>query len=263
MSARRRKPPLGQHFLVSESVIHDIIDAIALKTNDTIVEIGPGRGVLTERIVGKVSEFHAIELDSQLAAYLKNKFSADNVKIHTADALKFDYPSVFTENTKVRLIGNLPYSISTELILQLTNHLASIEDFCFMVQREVAQRLTADCGTKQYGRLTVSVSRVLHVEALFDVVAEAFSPPPDVKSTVIHMRPKLTNRVSRELTVQFNELVRIAFSKRRKTLKNALIGYVSEYSLEQVEIDSSLRAEHITVAQFERLAKYLVDKPCT
>jgi len=257
MNARRRKPPLGQHFLVSEPVIQQIIDAIGPRKNDTMVEIGPGPGVLTERLAERVSELHAIELDVRLVKRLKRKFISCGLHVHHCDALEFDYSSLASpDNRKLRFVGNLPYSISTELILLLANRLELAEDICFMVQKEVAERLAASCGTKQYGRLTVSVSRKLSVDVLFDVAPDAFSPPPDVQSSVIHMRPKLTKDTRVCSADRFDELVRVAFSKRRKTLRNALAGNVSETAFERAGIDAGLRAENLTVEQFEQLAQY-------
>ena len=257
MRVRKRKPPLGQHFLVSEPVICRIIDAIGPKFDDTMVEIGPGHGVLTERLGEKVGKLHAIELDSRLAARLRKRLSGRNVAIHHADALQFDYSSVVGDGGKMRLVGNLPYAISTELILLFRSKLGFIEDLCFMVQKEVAQRLTAASGNKQYGRLTVSVARHLHAEVLFDVAPDAFSPPPDVQSSVIHMRPKGTAQTDHYLSDRFDELVRIAFSKRRKTLRNSLAGRITDESFERVNIDSGLRAEDLSVEQFEQLAHQL------
>ena len=254
MRVRKRKPPLGQHFLVSEPIINRIVDAIGPKMDDTMVEIGPGHGALTERLAEKVGKLHAIELDPRLAGQLQENLSGSNVTIHCHDALLFNYASVFGDAGKIRLVGNLPYAISTELILSFRNKLGLVEDFCFMVQKEVAQRLTATSGSKRYGRLTVSVSRHMYCEVLFDVAPDAFSPPPDVQSSVIHMRPTRIAWTDPDHSDRFDELVRIAFSKRRKTLRNSLAGKLTDESFERVNIDGGLRAEDLTVEQFEQLA---------
>ncbi len=254
MSSRKRKPPLGQHFLVSDSVIDRIVDSIQPKPADTLVEIGPGRGALTERLVDRAGMLHAIELDAGLAAQMNKKLAGDNVTIHCADAVKFDYASLCGKTGKIRIAGNLPYYISTQLILLFAKLGEIVEDVCIMVQKEVADRLTAACGSRQYGRITVSVARHMSCELLFNVSPDAFSPVPDVQSSVIHMQPRRIARPDPAITRRFDDLVRAAFSKKRKTLRNSLAGTVTAKMFEHANIDAGLRAEDLTAEQFEQLA---------
>ncbi len=252
-----KKPPLGQHFLVDEQIIQRIIESVSPDENDTMVEIGPGHGALTQRLVGKVRELHAIEIDTRLVSELQSRYSESQAVIHCSDALEFNYSALPKTNGKIRLIGNLPYSISTELISRLVNTCEIVQDICFMVQKEVAKRCTARCGTAQYGRLTVTVSRRMHCETLFDVGPWAFSPPPQVESSVVYMKPKQLAGSCPRLADSFDELVRLAFGQRRKTLRNSLSGKVTDDIFERALIDPGLRAENLTVDQFEQLANQI------
>ncbi len=255
MSAIHRRKRLGQHFLTDAQVIDDIITLISPRANQTIVEIGPGPGALTHRLAASDAELHAIEIDPALIQELQQQFSDDSMTLHHADALKFDYSSVRSKGKDLRIVGNLPYSISTPLMLRLVQFADIIHDMCFMVQYEVAKRLAAECGTHSYGRLTVCVARTFEVESVFDVEPYAFSPPPEVRSSVIVMRPKPLSMTNSEKECAFSELVRLAFGKRRKTLRNALSGAVDDAVFEQAGVDAGLRAENLSVEDYLRLAE--------
>ena len=263
MSASRKRKRLGQHFLVDTQVIDEILMLISPKINQTLVEIGPGRGALTRHLVRSPAELHAIEIDPGLVQGLQKLFRPDALTIHHADALKFDYSSVKREDLGLRIVGNLPYSISTPLMLHLVKFTDIIEDMCFMVQYEVAERLTAECGTSSYGRLTISVNRAFEVETVFHVEPDAFSPPPEVRSSVIVMRPKPVLALDSDSERVFTELVRLAFGKRRKTLRNSLNGVIDVAMFQETGIDAGLRAENLSVENYMELAKCAVARDST
>ena len=260
MTASAKRKRLGQHFLTDRQTVDKIVSLINPKKDDIMIEIGPGHGALTDQIAGKTAAFHAIELDSALADEIQRKFSSESVCVHHIDALKFDFSSVESGDRKLRIVGNLPYSISSQLLIRLLDFADRIEDMVFMVQRELAMRLTAPCGNRDYGRLTVCVSRVMDSEMVFDVPPNAFSPPPEVQSTMIYMRPKNDCAVDSAIVDKFSELVRHAFNNRRKTLKNSLGNFLDESVLTECGVDSSLRAQNVSVDQYLRLAEHAVSR---
>ena len=255
MTFKKSRPLLGQHFLTDPQVIEQIIELINPKPQDTMIEIGPGRGALTERLVNATASLHAIEIDRRLAERLEARLLSDTLHIHRRDALEFDYRAVRNSDEKFRVVGNLPYSISTPLIMKLLECSESVQDMCFMVQREVADRLTAHCGSRKYGRLTVSVARTMNVESVFDVDPDAFSPPPEVQSTFIYLKPKPSYPTNSVVDRMFSELVRQAFGNRRKTLKNSLSRLVNEETFLDSGINSGERAENLSVEQYMQLAE--------
>ncbi len=258
MTASTERKRLGQHFLTDPQIIERIVRLINPNTDEIMVEIGPGRGALTERLAGRTAEFHAIELDPKLFEEIQRKIGSESVHIHHGDALKFDYGSLISGDQKLRIIGNLPYSISSQLIMRLLRFADGIEDLVFMLQREVAARLTALCGGRHYGRLTVSVTRAMHVETVFDVPPSAFSPPPEVQSTMIYMRPKQVAEIDSRTENAFADLVRLAFSNRRKILRNSLGNMLDENDFAECAVDPGLRAQNLTVDQYMRLAECAV-----
>ena len=254
MTANKKRKKLGQHFLVDEHVIVDIVGLINADANETIVEIGPGRGALTRHLARPDIDFHAIEIDPKLVRLLNSEFSDDQLVLHHADALKFDFSSVQRENRKLRIVGNLPYSISTPLLLRMAQYADIIQDMCLMVQYEVAARLTAECGTRDYGRLTVSVGRTFSVESVFNVSPDAFSPPPEVRSTVMYLRTRKLPKSNSASDDMFSDLVRLAFGNRRKTLRNSLGRSIDESVFNDAGIDANLRAQNLGVEHYIRLA---------
>ena len=255
MNRSKRRKRLGQHFLINTQVIDDMIGFINPKENDTIVEIGPGHGALTKRLIHRVKKFYAIEFDAELASKLQNSMNSQTAAVLFGNALEFDYSSVHSDAETFRVVGNLPYSISTQLIINLLDHAEWIQDMCFMVQKEVADRLVAQPGGRDYGRLTVNVSRVFNVDTVFDVSPESFLPPPKVQSTVIFLRPRSTVQADAATAQAFAKLVRLAFGNRRKTLKNSLAGFVGAEVFKNSGIDESLRAQNLSVDHFLRLAR--------
>ncbi len=260
MTAKGKRKRLGQHFLTDSQVIDQIVRLINPAADDIMVEIGPGKGALTERLIGRTRVLHAIEVDPQLAQGLQKHTSSDRFTVHHADALNCDFRSFQTDDSKIRVVGNLPYSISTALIIRLLDFSDCIQDLCFMLQREVAERLSAACGTRQYGRLTVCVARSMEVETVFDVPPGAFSPPPEVQSTVVYMRPRPMQDADSSITREFEELVRLAFCNRRKTLRNSLQGVVDRDIFQECGVDSGLRAQELDVGHYWRLAECLTSR---
>ncbi len=258
MTASKRRKKLGQHFLTDTRVIEDIVSLIRPQPGETIVEIGPGRGALTRHLASPRVNLHAIEVDPFLTERLLQDSCAKSVTLHQADVLQFDLSTIKRKDRKLRIVGNLPYSISTPLMFRLMQYANIIEDMCFMVQYEVARRLTAKCGSSNYGRLTVSIGRIFEVESVFDVSADAFSPPPDVRSSVILMRPRQLPETNLERDSVFSELVRLAFGNRRKTLRNSLGQVIDEAMFREAGIDAGLRAQNLTVKHFVDLAQCAV-----
>lgn len=254
MNHRPRKR-FGQHFLSATDVISDIVDAVAAKPDDTLVEIGPGLGALTEPLANTGAELHAIEFDRDLAGPLKKRFAAfDNVTVHECDALKFDFATLGDD---LRIVSNLPYNISTPMLFRLIEYKHQIRDLILMLQKEVVDRMAAPPGSKSYGRLSIMLGCHMEVQPLFDVPPEAFSPPPKVNSSVVALRP-LPNTAFRISDPDgFSRLVAKAFSQRRKTVRNALKGLADVEQLTEAGIDPTHRPERIPVENWVALANSL------
>jgi 16S rRNA (adenine1518-N6/adenine1519-N6)-dimethyltransferase len=255
MSPHRPRKRFGQHFLTDPGVIEAIISAVAPREGDVIVEIGPGRGAITRSLATRAGALHAIELDRDLAASLRREFdTGTNVAIHEADALNFDFGGL---GESLRIVGNLPYNISTPLLFHLISYRNHIVDMHFMLQKEVVDRMAAGPGSKTYGRLSIMLGCHFQIDALFDVDRQAFDPPPDVTSAVVHLAPVPAGTFVIENEERFTELVAQAFSQRRKTIRNSLRKLADEAMLESVGIDPGLRAESISIADYVRLANTL------
>jgi len=255
MSSHRPRKRFGQHFLMDPGVIGAIVNAIAPREDDVIVEIGPGRGAITRSLAARAGELHAIELDRDLAAGLRTEFDAStNITIHEADALKFDFGTL---GRSMRIVGNLPYNISTPLLFHLISYREHIVDMHFMLQKEVVDRMAAAPGSKTYGRLSIMLGCHFQIDALFDVDRLAFDPSPDVTSAVVRLAPLPAGKFVIEDEDRFAKLVAQAFSQRRKTIRNSLRELVDEAILESVGIDPGLRAEAISIADYVRLANTL------
>ncbi len=245
----------GQHFLHDQKIIEKIIDAIAPDPAETLVEIGPGQGAITLPLLERVSELHVIEIDRDLAANLKERSHGNSsLHIHCSDILKFKLESIF--DNPVKVVGNLPYNISTPIIFHLLGQQDLINTMTFMLQEEVVDRIITGPGTKTYGRLSVMVQSCCHVEKLFRVYPAAFSPPPKVNSAIIRLVPD--KDLSRQINnpMLFATLVREAFSHRRKTIRNSLKSFVHETELVNAKIDPGTRPEQLKVDDFIRLANY-------
>jgi len=245
LRARKR---FGQHFLVDDAVLDNIVRHIRPRPCDRMLEIGPGRGALTQLLCGELDELHGIELDRDLIAGLERRYS--NLVLRQGDVLAVDLPSFFASG-EWRLVGNLPYNLSSPLLLALAPLGRYIIDMHFMLQRELALRLAADPGTKSWGRLSVALQRFWQVEALFDVPPDAFDPPPKVMSQVVRLNPRRELLAVTDESV-LNRVVAAAFGQRRKTLNNSLRDFGFDFS--EFDLMPKQRAEEVSVEQFIAMA---------
>ena len=245
----------GQHFLGDPNIISRIIAALIPSPEDTIVEIGPGKGALTNPLLDKVSLMHAVEIDHDLADFLEqNAQQPDKLRVCRADALKVDFAKLLGKH-RARFVGNLPYNISTALIFHLAAFQDHIIDMHLMLQREVVERLVASAADKQYGRLSVVARCCFQIEALFDVPPQAFMPPPKVMSTFAYFKPQ--SKLSLLALKELDKIVRLAFANRRKTSANALSELFGKEDLEYLGIDPRRRASSLEIDQFLDMLKYL------
>jgi len=255
----------GQNFLHDQGVIYNIISSIQAKPDEHWVEIGPGLGALTEPLLKQGIRLDVVELDRDLVVLLKEKFSQyDKLQIHSADALRFDFSGLLSSSNeaperreKLRVIGNLPYNISTPLMFHLLDNAECIEDMHFMLQKEVVDRICATPGSKKYGRLSVMMQYYCDTELLFDVPPESFTPAPKVTSAIIRLTPHRQPPVQVNDVVKLNRVVTEAFSQRRKTLRNSLKKLIAEEDFAMLNIDQTLRAENISLADFAKLSNLL------
>ncbi len=255
MSALRARKRFGQHFLRDPATTDAIIRAIAPAEDDVIVEIGPGQAVLTAPLAERARTLHAIEIDRDLAADLRLHFAANpGVIVHECDALQIE---LSTLGTALRIVGNLPYNISTPLLFRLLDQRHLITDMHLMLQKEVADRMAAKPGGKAFGRLSVMIGCHFEVHRLFDVGPDAFEPPPAVTSAFVRLTPLPEEFYRISDPHLFSTLVTAAFSQRRKTLRNALRKLVDPDTLAKAGVDPGARAETVTIAQFTALANAL------
>ena len=254
MSHQPRKR-FGQHFLTDESVLDAIVDAIDPRPGEALVEIGPGLGALTRPLLARSERLTAIELDRDLAQRLRHEPRLDVIE---ADVLKVDFRALGrAAGQKLRVVGNLPYNISTPILFHLLDAVDSVADQHFMLQKEVVDRMAALPGGKDYGRLTVMLQWRYTIENVLDVPPEAFEPPPRVNSAVVRMQPlPLPDGVSAPL---LSELVTVAFSQRRKILRNTLGRWLAERGAE-VDFDLQRRAEEVSVQAYLALARALTPR---
>jgi 16S rRNA (adenine1518-N6/adenine1519-N6)-dimethyltransferase len=260
VQTHRARKRFGQHFLHDTSVVARIVRAIGARPGERLVEIGPGLGALTGALLESCENLDVIELDRDLAAKLQADYQGDpRVRVHTGDALKYDFRQLAAPGERLRVVGNLPYNVSTPLLFHLLDQAAVIEDMHFMLQREVVGRLVAQPGGKDYGRLTVMVRLNCDSEKLFDVGAGAFRPAPRVTSAVVHLRVRRDPAVALVEFAAFKGLVTHLFSRRRKTLRNSLRGRLSESELESLGIDPNARPETLDLSAFAVLANALAN----
>jgi 16S rRNA (adenine1518-N6/adenine1519-N6)-dimethyltransferase len=242
----------GQNFLTDQAVLHDIIAAIDPRPDDVMVEIGPGLAAMTRLLLERLRELHVVELDRDLVERLNKTFDAKRLHVHAGDALKYDFAALAPAGGKLRVVGNLPYNISSPLLFHLAEIAPLVQDQHFMLQKEVVERMVAAPGGKTYGRLSVMLQWRYHMELLFVVPPSAFDPPPRVDSAIVRMiplrEPLACDAARLELVVQK------AFSQRRKVLRNCVAGMFSEADLESVGIDPQARAETVGVERYVALA---------
>ena len=249
----------GQNFLHDHNIIYNILSSLQAKPGQHWVEIGPGQGALTEPLSKMGLRLDVVELDRDLVAILIEKFKQSDLKIHSGDALRFDFSSLAVDNEKLRIIGNLPYNISTPLMFHLLDNASSIEDMHFMLQKEVVDRICAIPGSKKYGRLSVMMQYHCATELLFDVPPESFDPAPKVMSAIVRLVPHLIPPVQVNNMAKLNTVVTHAFSQRRKTLRNSLKKIIDENAIKDLNIDPTSRAEVLTLDDFARLSNLLED----
>jgi len=255
--ARKR---FGQNFLHDDSIISDLLGHLQISENQHWVEIGPGLGALTAPLLAENIQLDVVELDRDLVELLQKRFGHNpNISIHSADALKFDFAQLTQNAEKLRIIGNLPYNISTPLLFHLLESAPLIEDMHFMLQKEVVNRICATPGSKKYGRLSVMLQYHCAAEFLFDVPPECFQPAPKVMSAIVKLTPHET-LPEPALGHNLNQVVTQAFSQRRKTLRNALGKLLTEQEIRAADINPDLRAESLSQDDFIRLANVLNTK---
>ena len=263
--ALERRPALarkrfGQHYLVDDLVIEQIIALIAPHDDDGIVEIGPGRGALTRALVASGARVETIEIDRELHSALQRDFAeVENLRIHLADALKFEFDLLAASKPAWKVVGNLPYNISSPLLMRLLTHPAWIARMIFMLQKEVVERLAAAPGSRNYGRLSVMVQRVCHVHSHFVVAPGSFVPAPNVDSCVVELIPSPI-ALAADVEKIFADVVRRAFGQRRKKLRNALAGMASDRAMRQAQVEPDARAEDVSVEQYVALAQTLAQQ---
>jgi 16S rRNA (adenine1518-N6/adenine1519-N6)-dimethyltransferase len=249
------KKRFGQHFLHDKRIVERILAAFDPKAGDHVIEIGPGPGVLTRQLVGRVAVLEAVEIDRDLAARLADEFSESQLILHNTDALEFDFCARAQPGEQLRLIGNLPYNISTPLLFHLLDQLACVHGMLFMLQKEVVDRLAAAPDTEDYGRLSVMIQWRVKVEKLFDVHPGAFTPPPRVDSSIVRLTPHATPPIEIHDPERFAAVVKAAFAHRRKTLRNNLKALVDDEVFAAAGIDPTRRAETLSLQEFAAISE--------
>ncbi|MCE7915357.1 MAG: 16S rRNA (adenine(1518)-N(6)/adenine(1519)-N(6))-dimethyltransferase RsmA [Nitrosomonas sp. PRO4] len=244
----------SQNFLIDQQIIACIIATIGPQKSDRIIEIGPGLGALTAPLLEIVDHLDVIEIDRDIVEKLHKQFPQEKLTIHAADALKFDFSDF---GSRLRIVGNLPYNISTPLLFYLSQFNAHIFDMHFMLQKEVVERMTGIPATSEYGRLSVMLQYRFDIEQIFNVPAESFHPAPKVESAIVRMIPRHASFLNAQDEMLLSQVVTKAFSQRRKTLRNTLHHYLSADDFSFLGIDSGLRAENLSVENFTAIANFL------
>lgn len=252
--ARKR---FGQHFLTDQSILDQFIGHLRPRPDDTVVEIGPGLGALTGVLLRALPHLHVVEIDRDLAKRLREGQWAKRLTVHETDVLEFDYAAI---EGRFRVVGNLPYNISSPILFALLNHADRVIDQQFMLQKEVIDRMVAEPKTSDYGRLSVMLQAYYHMEHLFDVPPECFDPPPRVMSAIVHMEPKPAADRALIPHAVFARIVSAAFSQRRKMLRNTWDGVVPMELAEEVGIAPTARAEEISSDRYVALAQKLAEQ---
>jgi len=244
----------GQNFLTDADIIRSLVEAIRPQPDDIMVEIGPGLGAMTQPLLQRLNHLHAVELDRDIVAWMQTHYPTGKITIHNVDALKFDFASL---GENIRVVGNLPYNISTPILFHLLENVGHIVDMHFMLQKEVVERMVAAPSTPEYGRLSVMLQYKLQMEYLFTVPPEAFDPPPKVESAFVRAVPYAALPHPAKDETLLGKIVTAAFGQRRKTLRNTLKGMLDDAGFAALGIDPQLRAENLAVAQFVAIANHL------
>ncbi|UTH75696.1 16S rRNA (adenine(1518)-N(6)/adenine(1519)-N(6))-dimethyltransferase RsmA [Chromobacterium sp. IIBBL 290-4] len=258
MSKHIPRKRFGQNFLQDASIIASIVHAVDPQPDDIVIEIGPGLGAITKPLLARLKHLHVVEIDRDIIERLEAEHPAERLTIHGGDALAFDFGSV--SDAPLKIVGNLPYNISTPLLFHLATFGNRVHDMHFMLQKEVIERMVAEPSTADYGRLSVMLQYRFYMENILFVPPEAFWPPPKVDSAVVRMIPAPGARGVARDEAMLEKLVSQAFAQRRKTLRNNLKGLADAADLEALGIAPGLRPENLPVEDFVRLANHLTDK---
>ena len=251
--ARKR---FGQNFLHDRHVLTSITEAIDPQDGDAMVEIGPGLAAMTDQLLRSLKHMHVVELDRDLVTRLEKAYPRNKLTVHSGDALKFDFSTIpVPEGQKLRIVGNLPYNISSPLLFHLATFAPMVQDQHFMLQKEVVERMVAEPGSKVYGRLSVMLQWRYDMSLLFVVPPEAFDPPPKVDSAIVRMIP-VANPLACD-GAKLEAVVQKAFSQRRKVIRNCLAGMATEEQIAAAGIDPTLRPEAVGLAEYVALANLL------
>jgi 16S rRNA (adenine1518-N6/adenine1519-N6)-dimethyltransferase len=254
-TAHKARKRFGQNFLHDQQVIDRIISKIGPTSDDHLLEIGPGQGALTKQLAESGARLDCVELDRDLAEHLEHQYrDYDNVHIHQHDILKFDLNDLEPSGKRLRIIGNLPYNISTPVLFHLLKYYEKIEDMSFMLQLEVVERMSANVGDKNYGRLSLMLQYFCQAQKLFDVSPQAFTPVPKVNSAIVRLTPHKVLPVAAKDPDCLKIVVRTAFNQRRKTLRNSLKTLISDSELSDLEIDMTLRPEKLSLTDYVKIS---------
>jgi len=255
----RARKRFGQNFLSDPNIIRKIIDGIRPQPGELMVEIGPGLGAMTDPLIERLGHLHVVEIDRDLIARLHERFTAEQLTVHEGDALKFDFASLCAGvegggERSLRIVGNLPYNISTPILFHLAGFADQVRDMTFMLQKEVVMRMVAEPGTEEYGRLSVMLQYRFRMGRLFDVPPGAFRPAPKVMSSIVRMAPLPAEQLGARDEALLGRIVAAAFGQRRKTLRNTLREFIDETGLQALGIDPGLRGEKLSVEQYVAIA---------
>ena len=248
------KKKFGQNFLKDAAIIHGIIQSINPLPSDLLIEIGPGLGALTKPLLEKTNRLLAIELDRDIVGWIENEYSKKNITVFNEDVLNFNFNQF---DQKIRIVGNLPYNISTPILFKCIDNILIIKDLHFMLQKEVVDRMIAIPSSPEYGRLSVMLQYYFAMEHLVDVPKESFEPEPKVESSFVRLIPYEQYPFIANNIEQFARIVKEAFSQRRKTIRNTLKSFITENDFEKIGINPQLRAENLSVSDFVKISNYL------
>ena len=252
----KAKKELGQNFLIDEVALNRIIELINPRNEDHFLEIGPGRGALTKRLSDKAKRLDAVELDQDLLLSLK-LINSNKLFIHNESILNFDVDRII-EYEKIRLVGNLPYNISTEIMLWAFDSLKQLEDMHFMFQKEFGERLSAEPNNKSYGRISVLTQYLTELEKVLYLEPSSFRPKPSVESVFIRFKPKKDRHILSPISIKLQEITKATFMHRRKMIGKSLKNILTAQQIEQLDIDLSLRPENLSVNDYVRIAEQLI-----
>ncbi len=257
-SQHKARKRFGQNFLIDHGIIRDIVRSVHPHKDDVIVEIGPGKGAITQLLADACDNLNVIELDRDLVPWLKVKFEKHpNFQLYQADALQFDFAQLMRNDKPLRIVGNLPYNISTPLIFHLLSYASKVQDMHFMLQKEVVKRMAAQPGESAYGRLGIMVQYYCAVEDLFDVPPTSFDPAPKVDSAIVRLIPYKELPFVANNIKTLETLVNVAFQQRRKTLRNSLKQLLTTEQMESLPVDLSLRPEEISLPEYVAMSNLL------